>query len=391
MWVRRILNWTKSKFKIMLGLPMFVLKLIDGIFLDFYNKLTANVDHILDNVELPAIVVSLLRPHKICLQLFLISNFSIITQNFLADDSESKAIIIFTFYLINAGCALFYLIVLTSKPGVVQKNDALLLFIIKRQPKINKCEPCDLVKPLRSHHCEICKQCVSKFELHSDWFYKDIGSRNCLVYLFFLISLNSLLLVSTLMMVLSNFLYENFNDKEALSLIWLIVSIYIFIKVYNFSKGLLKHSLANLTQYERYNIIRLPYLWANFGKVFYNPFDKGFCGNLRELFANWLDKKNYLPRSTNDTAASENTIIDIPEQNPVPLGSSQNIKYEICSTEILYTEDGTYYEPYDKSTIIDVNWNRLRIYSVMDVLNSPIRQAYVASIPKVTQPITITH
>ncbi|EGD78308.1 hypothetical protein PTSG_09375 [Salpingoeca rosetta] len=68
-----------------------------------------------------------------------------------------------------------YLMVTITSPGYPPKmrlNDIML------QPGESFCKKCDSVKPVRTHHCSVCKRCVLKMDHHCPWVHNCIGFRN---------------------------------------------------------------------------------------------------------------------------------------------------------------------------------------------------------------------
>ena len=55
-------------------------------------------------------------------------------------------------------------------------------------------------------------------------------------------------------------------------------------------------AMSNLTFKEIYDARKLPYLWKSLDCQFFNPFDKGAIGNLRELFL-VISKSKSIPLS----------------------------------------------------------------------------------------------
>ena len=51
------------------------------------------------------------------------------------------------------------------------------------------CPTCQIMKTPRSHHCNICNQCVERFDHHSLLLNKCIGVKNHQIYLVFIASL----------------------------------------------------------------------------------------------------------------------------------------------------------------------------------------------------------
>lgn len=48
------------------------------------------------------------------------------------------------------------------------------------------CRTCNIVKPMRSHHCSICKRCVLKMDHHCPWVNNCVGWKNHKHFLLFL-------------------------------------------------------------------------------------------------------------------------------------------------------------------------------------------------------------
>jgi len=87
----------------------------------------------------------------------------------------------------------------------------------------------------------------------------------------------------------SSIYHEEFNDKEILGIIWTVSNLYLEFKNYKFTRQFMRGVAGNLTQFEGINIFRFPYLWLNFNKAFFNPFDKGsFFKNFKDVYASYV-------------------------------------------------------------------------------------------------------
>jgi palmitoyltransferase ZDHHC9/14/18 len=55
-----------------------------------------------------------------------------------------------------------------------------------------RCETCFIVRPLRSHHCADCDNCVERFDHHCPWLSNCVGRRNYRDFYMFVLLLNIL-------------------------------------------------------------------------------------------------------------------------------------------------------------------------------------------------------
>ena len=58
------------------------------------------------------------------------------------------------------------------------------------------CETCLIFRPSKSAHCNLCNNCVSEFDHHCIWLGTCVGGNNYPFFIWFVISLNCLLLTA---------------------------------------------------------------------------------------------------------------------------------------------------------------------------------------------------
>lgn len=61
--------------------------------------------------------------------------------------------------------------------------------ILDKYESCSICPDCEIIKPRRSRHCEICKNCVQVFDHHCPWINNCVGTRNHKYFLLFILSL----------------------------------------------------------------------------------------------------------------------------------------------------------------------------------------------------------
>lgn len=137
-----------------------------------------------------------------------------------------------------------------------------------------------------------------------------------------------------------------------------------------------------LTLYEASNGNRFPYLWANFSRKQYNPFNKGWWINLKEIVISFVNPEIFIQ---NNDEEDEGDILEeiIDESNEIKTrnkdfrGSNQvssTIGKSFNNNAMIMSEDGSsFYKPYSKNSKEIINWTRYRIYTPLDLLESPLR------------------
>ena len=296
-------------------------------------------------------------------------------------NQNSRAFMIFSLIILYLHFFLF------KERLFVERDEELEKFVLKRNPqaKRGKCEHCDILKVVRSSHCVFCNRCVKKYQLHSDWFNICVGTNNELLYaltLFFII----------FYFCISNFIfcYYILFRRDLLSYLILIYTLFTIAGIYiTFNSGKFLYQfvkeclLTNLTFYEKNNIRRLNYISINgFQRTIFNPFDKGTQRNLEEMLINTFDINIYSNYKNNNIENLSEIIDDNDKNNEEEefnrFNDADYFKLMLKLVEHfdpLVTSKQNVYKFVDGKEII--NWNRLMIFTVFDIINSPLKDAMI--------------
>lgn len=158
------------------------------------------------------------------------------------------------------------------------------------------CETCNLIRPLRSTHCNKCNNCILRFDHHCPWIGTCVGNRNYPIFYFFIFFLNIFqvftLVISVIHIVLkikkclNDEQLKRDNDNNRTTVIQIgfcdsIVSLYIFIYVcitMIFTTELVIYHtrliLNNITTKEDFKLF--------FQNPFGNPYKRETCKNFHD-------------------------------------------------------------------------------------------------------------
>ena len=102
---------------------------------------------------------------------------------------ESWEIIVYTAFFIVV--LIFFFLVCFFNPGYYpqqryedqKKNMLTLLTLMQKREPFQICMDCQIVKPPRSRHCDICKRCVAIYDHHCPWINNCVGQGNHRLFL----------------------------------------------------------------------------------------------------------------------------------------------------------------------------------------------------------------
>ena len=352
----------------------------------FFSGVTSSLDMAIKNSSFNPAIKNLIHSKQIFLLIYIINIQYLLSSvekitflNFLNQNTRTFMILsIILLYL-----HYFFL----NQRLFIEKDEELEKFIIKRNPQITKgkCEECGLIKIMRSSHCYFCDKCVKKFHLHSDWFNICIGANNELLYAITLFFINLYFFVSNLI-----FWYYIIFRTDLLSYLAFLFTLFAIAGIYiTFISGRFLYKLifdclfVNLTWYEKNNIRRLNYLFRDpYGRAVFNPFNKGIQRNLEEMLINMFDiniyndYKNYNCQDLSELIEEDKTKKEEEQFNSFDDMSSFRLMLRLVEHfDPLITSKENIYKFVDGKEII--NWNRLMLFTVFDIINSPFKDMMV--------------
>jgi hypothetical protein len=293
---------------------------IDEKIIGIYNNLTHNMDNAISKGITNKHIKSILKAKHITFLFFLFYNFTIfstITINQNEIYTILKKVIHMLFYLLHMTFIALLLYFYTKKYDrmVLTKNDDLDSYIATNQPEYsNKCDICKTFKCIRSMHCYTCDKCILRYEFHSEWFNTCIGAQNYFIYIQILKNLFAIFFVLIIGIIIGIIDSDSifYTRKRIFFMIpFLLIQTYMLFKLKKFTGRILSNANQNITQYERSYWGKLPYLWKNTSKEFFNPFDKGVKVNRLEVYMAYSNPDYVSLEEKNDNASeTDNGMLD---------------------------------------------------------------------------------
>lgn len=142
--------------------------------------------------------------------------------------------------------------------------------------------------------------------------------------------------------------------------------------------------------YEAKGQRRITYLYKDFSKEYFNPFDKGMAENLKEMWINFYDmfSKDTRPKIVNGNIplpSDEEADINMNQQNNETKMNQLKMQGELGAFKIFLELNkdsppfssslGHIYKKIEEGEI--VNWNVIRIYTIFDIANCPFKNLLV--------------
>ena len=191
--------------KLILGI-----KFIDDLFYQMYIGLISNFDATIGELEISKFLKNIFHSRQILFFYIFMGNFWTIYSHFnhySSNINDEKEIsyneknsyllknYLYTTFLILFGVTSFFTLLLklgNYSQMFIKRCEELEKYILSKNKDLirNECHECKVVRCMRSFHCNYCNKCVTKFELHSNWFNCCVGSQNLLIYSLVLVFLN---------------------------------------------------------------------------------------------------------------------------------------------------------------------------------------------------------
>ncbi|OQS04573.1 palmitoyltransferase [Thraustotheca clavata] len=127
--------------------------------------------------------------HLICLEYYIFIEYHIRANLLLGNNSISLFLEFAVFNILVALTVVCYYRVVTTDPGFV--NDAMAQKLrddaMEGGLELPMCRSCMKPKPVRTHHCSVCRMCVMKMDHHCPWVGNCVGLGNYKYFYLFVI------------------------------------------------------------------------------------------------------------------------------------------------------------------------------------------------------------
>ncbi|KAL1560825.1 putative protein S-acyltransferase 1 [Salvia divinorum] len=177
----------------------------------------------------------------------------------------------------------------TTDPGIISRNDQMLVESATErgvegdEERVKYCGICNIYGPPRSRHCDVCDNCVEKFDHHCPWIGQCIGLRNYRLYISFLF------IGLAFFAYIFAFSFQTIRHRMSQNNVVLIDLLRncpetLALASFTFAAALL---LGLLTCYNLYLVALNQTAYENCHQYYassQNPYDKGFLSNFMEVF-----------------------------------------------------------------------------------------------------------
>ena len=97
-------------------------------------------------------------------------------------------------------------------PGYLKKPiNVPFIKMLEEFDPVDLCPDCEVIRTEKSRHCSVCNRCVERFDHHCPWINNCVGTNNHGAFVSFLISMESLLLITIAVLFLNMDCHKNMD------------------------------------------------------------------------------------------------------------------------------------------------------------------------------------
>lgn len=107
---------------------------------------------------------------------------------------------------------ILHIISLNMDPGYLKKPiNVPFIKMLEEFDPVDLCPDCEVIRTEKSRHCSVCNRCVERFDHHCPWINNCVGTNNHGAFVSFLISMESLLLITIAVLFLNMDCHKNMD------------------------------------------------------------------------------------------------------------------------------------------------------------------------------------
>ena len=98
----------------------------------------------------------------------------------------------------------FFALTVKKQPGFLSgKSKIPFIRLVEKFEPFDLCPACEVLLTADSYHCQICNQCVERFDHHCPWVNNCIGIKNHAYFYFYVVTQTAYLILTILMALLN--------------------------------------------------------------------------------------------------------------------------------------------------------------------------------------------